>query len=108
MTGFRTLFYKEWLRFWKVKVQTVLAPVLTALLYLLVFAHTLRGHVEVYPGVEYAAFLVPGLAMTVGGIAGAQIGARIAQRVKGKIILRLLSLGMAVAGIQLIRKAFGL
>jgi ABC-2 type transport system permease protein len=63
VTGFYTLFYKEWLRFWKVKVQTVLAPVLTAMLYLLVFAHTLRGHVQVYPGVEYAAFLVPGLAM---------------------------------------------
>ena len=63
MTGFYTLFYKEWLRFWKVKVQTILAPVLTALLYLFVFAHTLRGHVEVYPGVEYTAFLVPGLAM---------------------------------------------
>jgi ABC-2 type transport system permease protein len=63
MTGFYTLFYKEWLRFWKVKVQTILAPVLTALLYLLVFAHTLRNHVEVYPGVEYTAFLVPGLAM---------------------------------------------
>ena len=63
MTGFYTLFYKEWLRFWKVSVQTILAPVLTALLYLLVFAHTLRGHVEVYPGIEYTAFLVPGLAM---------------------------------------------
>jgi len=63
MAGFYTLFYKEWLRFWKVKVQTVLAPVLTALLYLLVFAHTLRGRVDVYPGVEYTAFLVPGLAM---------------------------------------------
>ena len=63
MTGFYTLFYKEWLRFWKVKVQTVLAPVLTALLYLLVFGHTLRGHAQVYPGVEYTAFLVPGLAM---------------------------------------------
>ena len=63
MTGFYTLFYKEWLRFWKVSVQTILAPVLTALLYLLVFAHTLRGHVQVYPGVEYTAFLVPGLAM---------------------------------------------
>ena len=63
VTGFYTLFYKEWLRFWKVKVQTVLAPVLTAMLYLLVFSHTLRGHVEVYPGVEYTAFLVPGLAM---------------------------------------------
>jgi ABC-2 type transport system permease protein len=46
-----------------VSVQTVLAPVLTALLYLFVFGHTLRGHVEVYPGIEYTAFLVPGLAM---------------------------------------------
>ena len=36
-TGFYTLFRKEWMRFWKVKVQTILAPVLTALLYLLVF-----------------------------------------------------------------------
>ena len=63
MTGFYTLFYKEWLRFWKVSVQTVLAPVMTALLYLLVFAHTLRGRVDVFPGVEYSAFLIPGLAM---------------------------------------------
>jgi ABC-2 type transport system permease protein len=63
VTGFYTLFYKEWLRFWKVSVQTVLAPVLTALLYLLVFAHTLRGHAQVFPGVDYTAFLVPGLAM---------------------------------------------
>ncbi|MEK7231142.1 MAG: ABC transporter permease [Pseudomonadota bacterium] len=63
MTGFYTLFHKEWLRFWKVKVQTVLAPVLTALLFLLVFGHTLRGTLEPYPGIAYAAFLVPGLAM---------------------------------------------
>ena len=63
MTGFRTLFYKEWLRFWKVSVQTVLAPVLTALLYLLVFGHALSGRVEVYPGVEYTTFLIPGLTM---------------------------------------------
>lgn len=63
MTGFQTLFYKEWLRFWKVSVQTVLAPVLTAMLYLLVFGHALSGRVEVFPGVEYTSFLIPGLAM---------------------------------------------
>jgi len=63
MTGFRTLFYKEWLRFWKVSVQTVLAPALTALLYLVVFSHALRDHVEALPGVPYTSFLVPGLAM---------------------------------------------
>lgn len=63
MTGFWTLFYKEILRFWKVLLQTVAAPILTALLYLLVFAQALQAHVEVYPGVGYAAFLIPGLAM---------------------------------------------
>jgi ABC-2 type transport system permease protein len=61
--GFYTLFQKEWLRFWKVRVQTVLAPVLSALLFLVVFAFSLRDRMEVFPGVDYAAFLVPGLAM---------------------------------------------
>ncbi len=63
MTGFRTLFYKEVLRFWKVSFQTIAAPVLTALLYLLIFSHVLEGHVQVYDSISYAAFLVPGLVM---------------------------------------------
>lgn len=62
MSGFRTLLYKEILRFWKVSFQTVAAPVLTALLYLLIFSHVLDAHVEVN-GVRYIAFLVPGLVM---------------------------------------------
>jgi len=61
--GFYTLFYKELLRFWKVFVQTVAAPVLTALLYLVVFAQALEGRVRVYESVPYTAFLVPGLVM---------------------------------------------
>lgn len=63
MIGFQTLFYKEVLRFWKVAAQTVAAPVLTAMLYLLIFGHVLEDHVQVYPGVKYTAFLVPGLIM---------------------------------------------
>ncbi len=63
MTGFPTLFYKEVLRFWKVGFQTVAAPVLTSLLYILIFAKVLGQRVEVYPGVPYATFLVPGLVM---------------------------------------------
>ena len=63
MTGFSTLFYKEILRFWKVSFQTILAPVLTALLYLLIFSYVLEEHVQVYPGVRYTSFLIPGLAM---------------------------------------------
>lgn len=63
MTGLWTLFYKELLRFWKVSLQTILSPVVTTLLYLLIFSHVLEGHVQVYPGVGYTAFLIPGLVM---------------------------------------------
>ena len=63
MEGFKTLLYKECLRFWKVGFQTVLSPVLTAVLYLLIFGHVLEDHVQPFPGVSYTAFLVPGLVM---------------------------------------------
>jgi ABC-2 type transport system permease protein len=63
LAGARTLFDKEILRFWKVSVQTVAAPVLTAVLYLLIFGHVLEDHVQVFPGVGYTSFLVPGLVM---------------------------------------------
>lgn len=63
MTGFQTLFYKEMLRFWKVATQTVIAPIVTSILYLLIFGHVLEEHVQVYPGVKYTAFLIPGLVM---------------------------------------------
>jgi ABC-2 type transport system permease protein len=63
MSGLPTLLYKEVLRFWKVSFQTVAAPVLMTLLYLLVFAHALAGRVEALPGVSYVQFLIPGLAM---------------------------------------------
>jgi ABC-2 type transport system permease protein len=62
-TSFVTLFYKEVLRVKKVAFQTLLAPILTSLLYLLIFSHVLERHVEVYPGVRYTAFLIPGLVM---------------------------------------------
>jgi len=60
---FLTLFYKEVWRFWKVATQTISAPILTALLYLLIFGHALENHVQVYNGVTYTAFLIPGLVM---------------------------------------------
>ena len=61
--GFRTLLFKEVFRFWKVGLQTIAAPIVTALLYLLIFSHVLSEHIQVYPGVPYVAFLVPGLVM---------------------------------------------
>lgn len=63
MTGWQALLYKEVWRFWKVAFQTVAGPVLTAMLYLLIFGHALESHVKVYDSVSYTAFLVPGLAM---------------------------------------------
>jgi len=63
MNRFATLCHKELLRFFKVSVQTVAAPVLTALLYLVIFGHALEGRLQVYEGVAYTAFLVPGLVM---------------------------------------------
>jgi ABC-2 type transport system permease protein len=63
MTGWTMLFYKEVLRFWKVSFQTVAAPVLTAVMYLMIFGHVLEAHVQVYEGVSYTAFLIPGLVM---------------------------------------------
>ncbi|TQK05513.1 ABC transporter permease [Herbaspirillum sp. SJZ107] len=61
--GFRTLFYKEILRFWKVATQTIAAPVVTSMLYLLIFGHVLEGKVQMLEGVNYTSFLIPGLVM---------------------------------------------
>jgi len=61
--GLYTLFYKEVLRFGKVLLQTLIAPVITAMLYLVVFGHVFEGRVQAFPGVSYTVFLVPGLMM---------------------------------------------
>src|SRR5256885_6423935 len=62
--GWLTLLYKELLRFWKVAFQTIAAPILTSLLYLLIFSHVLESRVAIFDNqVRYTAFLVPGLVM---------------------------------------------
>ena len=61
-SGFPTLLRKEILRFYKVGFQTVAAPVLTAILYLMIFGHVLEDR-EVYGRLSYTAFLIPGLVM---------------------------------------------
>ena len=63
MSGFQTLLRKEILRFWKVVFQTVAGPVVSTVLYLLVFSNALQGRVEAFPGVGYGEFLIPGLVM---------------------------------------------
>jgi ABC-2 type transport system permease protein len=63
LAGAQPLFRKEVLRFWKVAFQTVAAPVLTAVMYLLIFGHVLEDKVRVYESVSYTRFLIPGLVM---------------------------------------------
>ncbi len=63
LIGFKTLLLKEVLRFWKVAFQTVAAPVLTAMLYMLIFSHVMAGSNAAFTGVTYEQFLIPGLAM---------------------------------------------
>lgn len=62
-SGFATLLYKEMLRFWRVAFQTIAAPVMTALLYLVVFAQVLQDRIRVYDAIPYTQFLIPGLMM---------------------------------------------
>jgi ABC-2 type transport system permease protein len=91
--GFRMLLYKELLRFSKVLLQTLVAPVVTALLYLLVFGHVLQGRVETFAGVPYAAFLIPGLMMmSVVQNAFANTSSSLIQsKVQGNIVFMLLA-----------------
>ncbi|MEP7299652.1 MAG: ABC transporter permease, partial [Burkholderiales bacterium] len=63
LAGAGTLFHKEILRFWKVGFQTIAAPILTSMLYLLIFGHVLEGRVKVFGSLGYTSFLVPGLVM---------------------------------------------
>ena len=62
-SGFVTLLRKESKRFYKVAFQTVAAPVLTAVLYLMIFGHVLEGRLVVYDKLSYTVFLIPGLVM---------------------------------------------
>lgn len=62
--GWKMLLYKEILRFWRVALQTIAAPVVSTALYLLIFGNVLsRQPMAAYGGVHYVVFLVPGLVM---------------------------------------------
>ena len=93
MIGFYTLFNKEVQRFWKVSLQTILAPMLTTLLYLLIFSHVLEEHVQIYPGVPYTVFLIPGLVMmaVLQNAFANSSSSLIQSRVTGNIVFVLLS-----------------
>jgi ABC-2 type transport system permease protein len=61
--GLRTLYVREVRRFWKVGTQTLMAPVVTALLYMLVFVVAVKGAAPPMEGVVFGTFVAPGLIM---------------------------------------------
>ncbi len=61
--GLRTLYLREVKRFWKVGMQTVLAPVITSLLYMLVFVVAVGSGRHGPNGIPFAVFIAPGLIM---------------------------------------------
>jgi len=93
MLSFYALFFKELLRIWNGGIQAILAPVLSTLLYLLIFSHMLEQQTEVYPGVRYTAFLIPGLVMmTVLQIAyGNSATSLSASKITGNLVFVLLA-----------------
>lgn len=62
-SGVAALFAKEVLRTWKVGQQTLIAPVVTSMLYLFIFTHALGTGKELFNGVSYGSFLLAGLVM---------------------------------------------
>lgn len=88
-----TLFYKEVLRFYKVALQTLGAPVITTLLYLLVFSHVLEKHVKVFENISYTSFLIPGLIMmsVIQNAFANSSSSLIQSRVTGNIVFLLLT-----------------
>lgn len=61
--GFWTLYKKEVLRFGKIWMQTIFAPLVTTLLYMVVFAVAMSGARPAIEGVTFAVFVAPGLTM---------------------------------------------
>lgn len=61
--GAWTLFVREFRRFWGIAAQTIISPVITTLLYFLVFGYSLGERLKDVNGTPYIDFLVPGLVM---------------------------------------------
>lgn len=61
--GAWTLFLREFKRFWGMAGQTILSPVVTTMLYFLVFGYSLGDRLREVQGIPYIDFLVPGLVL---------------------------------------------
>ncbi len=86
--GLRALYVKEVRRFFKVHTQTIWAPALTTLLYLVIFTVSLGGLRKESLGVPFADFLAPGLimmGMIQNAFANASFGLLVA-KIQGTIV----------------------
>ena len=60
---FRTLLSREILRFTRIWMQTLIPPLLTSLLYLVVFGVALGNRIREVDGVPYLEYILPGIAL---------------------------------------------
>jgi ABC-2 type transport system permease protein len=102
--GLKTLYIKEVRRFFKVQMQTVWAPAITTLLYLVIFTVALGGSGRTIMGMHFADFLAPGLiimAMLQNAFANASFSLLVG-KMQGNIVdylLPPLSVGELIAGL---------
>ena len=102
--GLRTLYVKEVRRFFKVQTQTVWAPAVTTLLFLVIFTVALGGVKRTVMGVPFANFIAPGLivmAMMQNAFANASFSLLVG-KIQGTIVDYLmppLSTGELIAGL---------
>ena len=59
--GVRAIYTFEMARFFRTLLQSFLSPVISTSLYFVVFGTALASRIETVDGIEYAAFIVPGL-----------------------------------------------
>ncbi len=102
--GLRTLYVKEVRRFFKVQLQTIWAPALTTLLFLVIFTVALGRSGRTVMGVPFADFLAPGL-IVMGMIQNAFANSSfslLVGKIQGSIVDYLmppLSVGELIAGL---------
>ena len=63
LVGFRTLVWREVTRFFSVFLQTIVPPLVSSFLYILIFGLSLGSRIQEVQGLPYLVFLIPGLIM---------------------------------------------
>ena len=61
--AYKTIVHKEVLRFTRIWLQTILPPIITTILYFIIFGTLIGSQIDDIKGVNYMEFLVPGLIM---------------------------------------------